>query len=150
MDGLMLTLAEQDEQDFAVALWYQMMGLAAPSVCEESQAGGSLPGQVATKDRDFVADLAFLAKACDSCCHTRPSLPLLLGPACSSWWSATPRQYRVAWWNSADVRCIELVERYSKERDVGPRKSERLYAGLNVERRCSQQCCPGAVVTAGQ
>jgi hypothetical protein len=55
MDGLLLTLAEQDEQDFAVALWHQMMGLAAISVCEEIQAGGSLPGKAANKDRDFVA-----------------------------------------------------------------------------------------------
>jgi hypothetical protein len=76
MDGLLLTFAEQDEQDFAVALWHQMMGLAALSVCEESQAGGSPPGKAANKDRDFVADFAFLAKGCDSCCHTRPSLPL--------------------------------------------------------------------------
>jgi hypothetical protein len=45
MDGLLLTLAEQDEQDFAVALWHQMMGLASLSVCEESKAGGSLPGR---------------------------------------------------------------------------------------------------------
>jgi Plant transposon protein len=55
MDSLLLTLAEHDEQDFAVALWHQMMGLAALSICEDSHAGGSIPGKAANKTRDFVA-----------------------------------------------------------------------------------------------
>jgi hypothetical protein len=67
-----------------------MMGLAAFSVCEESQAGGSLSGKAANKDRDFVAGhrrmmldtsgrltpSAMTILEGLACCHTRPSLPL--------------------------------------------------------------------------
>jgi hypothetical protein len=89
-DELLLSLAEQDEQDFAVAPWHQIMGLAALSVCEESQAGGSLPEKAANKYRDFVAGhrrmmldtsgrltpSAMTILEGLACCHTRPSLPL--------------------------------------------------------------------------
>jgi hypothetical protein len=55
LNDLLHDMAEQDEHDFAAALWKQMIGVATVENVEKHNHGGSLPGNAANKTRDFAA-----------------------------------------------------------------------------------------------